>query len=252
MYAVRRPYPKLPRYLTRYQTSQIDAILEMIAKKQTAVFCRILGWPNLKYLRLDRNDRKIVWSVMNQDIETAMTALTRIRDFYLNHLIVYWKFKHGLSLLLGASVQGQPPVESLMYAFDRNSERPKGHSIEMAESFPSDFNWFNIVQMVPFTERAFQNITEVLNGVRRLTLAITNNHLTWAENCGQDYLPAKREGDQARAYAHGEFSNEVREAYGRIFLRVASNMTLATRTIRFNFNFANEAGKEGSQRLVGA
>jgi hypothetical protein len=225
-------------------------VLELIARNRKARLWRTLGLPNLKYLRLDRNERKTVWAVLNQSIEAAMTALSTIRDFYLNHLTVYWKFKHGLSLLLGAPTQGQLPVESLLYAFDRNSERPKGHSTQMAEKLSPPFEWFNILQVVPYTERAFKNIAQILNAVKELTFTITNNHLTWADNCGQDYLPAKREGDQARAYAHGAFSEEIKEAYDKIFLRVGSNMTLATRTINFDFNFRNEAGKEGFQRLA--
>jgi len=253
MYAVARDYRKLPRFFTRYQLSQVDVILRLIASPQQArrALWRILGFPNLKYLQLSADDRKTVMEVLNVNVETALKALTRIREFYLDHLTVYGKFKHGLSLLLGLPSNGQAPVESLVYAFDRSSDRPRGTVIPMTEKLNSPFEWFNILQIIPYSDPAFNTISGILNDVKGLAFAVTNNHLTWAENCGQDYLPAKREDDKAHALVYGgPFSEDIKQAYNRIFVQVAEKMTLPVRTIAFQFTLKREKVPEAFKRLT--
>jgi len=253
MYAVRGAYRKIPRLLTRYQMSQVDVMLKLVADENKAKksLWRILGYPNLKYLHLDRSERKIVWEVLNQSLEAALKALRIIREFYLDHLVVYGKFKHGLSLLLGMRGEDQARVDSLVYTFDRSDGRPPGYVIEMAQKLRQPFEWFNTLQMVPYGEPMFRVISGILHDVRELVFMIANNHLMWAENCGLDYLPAKREGDKANALVYGgPFTPQLREAYDKIWVRVGENMTLPTRTLQFRFNFKRDAVPEMIDRLA--
>ncbi len=243
MYSVRHQYRRLPTYLTRYAMSQVDVTLNLLSREREvkAALWRILGLPNPKHLGLGRADRKVVWQVLSLSVNAAFTALQKIKDFYVDHLVTYGKFKHGLSMLLGQASDGQSPIDSLIHAFDRTEDRPGGFVMEMGNRFEEGFEWFNTLQLVPYNKAAFEVMSRVMYDVRELVFVITNNHLTWAENCGLDYLPARREGDKAYPLVYGgPVPETTQQAYQQIFLRVAENMTLATRTVTFNFTLKRD------------
>lgn len=82
-------------------------------------------------------------------------------------------------------------VNSSLSAFDhKNNEdfMPKNyHAVTLKDN--SDIVWFNVESRLNFNKKLFEEIGSAINNLEALCSTVVDNHLTYANNCGQNYLP---------------------------------------------------------------
>ena len=125
-----------------------------------------------------------------------MKKLTNLVEFYDEFRIVYGKTKHGLTYLSGqlpVSSHENNFLDSLLICMDMkskydisNKKIPKKHlRISKKPVF------FNILSLLKFNKVLHARIRSVLLDFQFVVRYVCDNHLAYAINCGEPYLPFK-------------------------------------------------------------
>ena len=117
--------------------------------------------------------------------------LKSIIEFYDNFRIVYGKSKHGLTMYSGIVEKNNTKFEfdkSLLICYDRKNKDtiPKNH-IDLKPNI--HINYFNVLSYILFDKNLTNKIENVLLDLHTIIDYICSNHLTYAMNCGEIYLP---------------------------------------------------------------
>lgn len=247
----RTPGGKIANRMLRYDQNQIDAFISHLKNRQVDVW-RLAGFPKIRTLQrncgLTKSESKFVWELLSESCDLIRETLDQIVDFYEKNRIIYGKFKHGLTFLLGFELfsqsreanRGLPPTAILV--LDRRSRQPGEIGI-YATGLPKQLDWFNTVSMLSYSDETFKKHNGILHDVEKLVTHITNNHLLRAENCGEDYFPAEQRNGiwTATLYLRRDLSQGEQDTFEAVMRKIFSNAYTVNRSVVFNFNLNGQA-----------
>lgn len=245
----------IPAKMVRYDLRRINGFIERLQKGEVSLW-RMAGFPGIDRLRnncgLTKDEAKLIDKILHDSCKSIQATLKDIVDFYSANRILFGKFKHGLLFLAGCLFSYKEDYEtpkSYYLTFDRLKERPVNLCFEGKEISPPGLEWFNTYSILPYWNRTFELYNDIINGIRRLSEHVIYNHLLWAFNCGEDYLPLKRlSNDEAvvEVYLTKELAEEENQRFQEIAQKVTKNVLVPKLRLEAIFNF----GKEKVEKLV--
>jgi len=249
----RFPYQDIPRQMVRYPIVRINGFVKRFQERKISLW-RIAGFPKVKSLvcncGLARNEAELIHSIFKDSCEQMRKTLGDIIGFYQSNKILYGKSKHGLIFMPGFSFSGsaaQEAPKSFLIAFDKLGEKPSILCFEGREIAPEGLEWFNTYSLLPCWENTFKRYSEILSLTKRTCDYVINNHLLWALNCGEDYLPMKRnpDGEQViEIHISKELSGEDNRRFSAICQKVAKNTHFREPKLNVIFNFSPEKSQK--------
>jgi hypothetical protein len=206
-------YKKIPHNLVYYDYKQIYSIIKKLRKNNPPYsFRKILGLYYLpKVSDLSKQEKKIIGKIYSKTEKMMISKVKNIIEFYDNFRIVYGKSKHGLTIYSGIVEKNNTNFEldkSLLICYDRKTKDkiPQNH-INLKPN--NDINYFNILSYMLFDENLTKKIENILSDLNTIIDYICSNHLTYAMNCGDIYLPhTKKDNKTIVNFLDLEFENE--------------------------------------------
>jgi len=122
--------------------------------------------------------------------------------------IIYTKSKHDLSFVLGLSETLDPTAEakspnskgSLIQCVDKKdmTDMPPGYIVSFPKNQTYNFSrlYFNTVSILKVDDTLFDRIKKMKSILGTIVSFICENHLTYAANCGETYLPVVRKNKE--------------------------------------------------------
>lgn len=190
-------YKEIPRKMIRYKLNRILGFIERFQKNKISIW-KVAGFPKIEFLKnncgLTKEEGKFIDDILNDSCEAIKHAIDDIIKFYQANRIHYGKFKHGLLFMPGLSLskKNQETPNSFFISFDRLGRKPVQLCFEGRKIYPEGLEWFNTYGVLQYSKETFRRYSVVLGQIKSLSEHIINNHLLWASNCGQDYLPMRR------------------------------------------------------------
>jgi hypothetical protein len=210
-------YSGVAQCLTYYPTQLPRQVAEnVLAKKYNLQ--KIFGLPNISSLGLDPNEWKVIAKLYEESTETLQKMLETLASFYDRYRIIYGKSKHGLTIQSGGGMNTEQTTpnfsESLLFVLDRKEkdDMPKG-SVNMKISDPLIQVWFNAQSMIKFGETLENDISAALKTLEEVSRYLSCNHMTYAQNCGEPYLPVyEKESNAFTPWFYGSSQLDLDES----------------------------------------
>jgi hypothetical protein len=237
--------------MMRYTQEQIDAFIKRFKRGKASIW-RIAGFPNLGMLQrncgLDDEERKLLWKLFTDSCLVLKKALNDIIDFYQNNRVLYQKFKHGLTIISGYKLAMQPATtnipSSFLCALDHRLQEPQSTCVKVTDDTAPQFQWFNTISILPYWEATFKKYSAIMSDIRKFVNHIVNNHLLWAENCGEDYFPIEKQVDGKLAptiYTTESLSQEFIKKLEPVIHKIMANIYTINRVFAFELNLKEKA-----------
>jgi len=187
---------------------------------------------------LTSNERKLLWELFNDSCTVVKKSLDDTINFYQNNRILYGKFKHGLTIiprykLTSQSINDIP--STILCALNHRLQEPPSICVKVIDHLPLEFQWFNTISILPYWEMTFKKYGAIMSDLRKFVTHLVNNHLLWAENCGEDYFPLEKQpdGDWAPAvYITQFFTEDQRKKVEPIISKIVANTYIINRIYR--------------------
>jgi hypothetical protein len=197
IHALSKNYSKVSQILTFYDTKLVRSIIENIRTKKYNIR-KVLGLPNLGKLPLTDEQKRFMLVEYAEWERLANEILCKLTNFYEDFRIAYGKSKHGLTFQTGLGFHqeiSRPILESvnfhdsLLGCLDRKVRRdmPKRHYISDVRTKTAQY--FNAVSYVKFNDKLLNEIQVTISRLKEIIPFICSNHMTYAKNCGESYLP---------------------------------------------------------------
>lgn len=157
-------------------------------------FDKIMALISVDELPLTEEEKRGVKDFYQKSNASVKNTLLSLVEFYQKYNIVYNKSKHGLSLSPKGFLDNKKDKtfeNSSLSAFDhkdREDHMPKNYHPVTIEN-KSDVVWFNVESRLNFNKKLFSEIGAAMSNLEVLCSTIVENHLNYANNCGQNYLP---------------------------------------------------------------
>jgi len=193
--------------MTRYNFNLLPKIIKKIRKRDYN-FRKILALPDIGRLPISPEERGFLGKLYLESIQTVQDSLLEMIEFYHQFNIIYTKSKHGLSFDLGLSQTFDPSSDvkplnskgSLIQCIDKKDETdmPPGYIISFPKDQTYNFStlYFNTVSILKVDDTLFDKISRMKSILGIIVSFICENHLTYAANCGETYLPVVRKNKE--------------------------------------------------------
>jgi hypothetical protein len=188
-------YGKIARTMTYYDLKRVRHVIKKILRRKRPYRMRkVLGLPDISTLGLTIEERKLLSRLYSETEERMLSHIKKLARFYDRYRIVYGKHKHGLTLEAGSSFDTYPTVpsfgDSMLYAYDHKAfdDMPIETFVVKEGTFPIG-NWFNVQTALKFNQAANEELWETVAILNDVVSYVTWNHLDYALNCGEGYLP---------------------------------------------------------------
>lgn len=259
-HALSEGYEKVSRYMTFYPVSMLNQSLEnCICKKYN--MRKILGLPDLGKLDLTTNERQILSSEFNKTYEFAAEILKGWAEFYDQLRIIYGKSRHGFSYLAGIGRSNDlnkiPPLnETWIVAFDKKDKERLPHGTISLD--PKDVKknnpWFNIESWLKIDDKLFRKVGDIINELDQVGTYIIENHLLYADNCGEDYIPSRINGDKVDYcifLGPETATQEEQKVINEIAHKLAKNLHIANRQFGYGLSLDNpDMNKSMNENMI--
>jgi hypothetical protein len=120
-------------------------------------------------------------------------TLNRLADFYDKLRIIYTKSKHRLTIQSGLTCQSENETDqlkkSIMVCMDRRERGRMPKSYIDSKPLDEYSGFFNSVGVLSFNQQLFDEIDSIYIDLGSVIHYVCENHLTYAKNCGEGYLP---------------------------------------------------------------
>jgi hypothetical protein len=182
-------YKDVPRKMMVYDQKRIDGLVRKLMQDTltTEEIWRIIGFPSLDRLHLSPVERETISKILVKSASDVREFLRRLAQFYVDHKSAYNRFKHGFSIIAG--FESSDDQVGLAMVFDRK-RRLQGRFFRVTEGIRLEgFDWFNVINLVPDSQQAFNYYQEIADLAASMYLHIARNHLDYAYNLGEDYFP---------------------------------------------------------------
>jgi hypothetical protein len=194
-------YSNVAHSMTYYGIKRPRDIVKKIASNKNGYCMRkVLGLPDIGSLGLDLLERRLLGKIYLETTEIMGSYIKKLALFYDRYRIIYGKHKHGLTLEAGSGFDYSPIVplfeDSMLFAFDHKTkdDMPIGTLTVKETHFPIG-KWFNVQSALKFNKALDDEISEILAILKEVVGYVTFNHIDYALNCGEGYLPTNRIGE---------------------------------------------------------
>lgn len=205
--ALSRDYKHVPQMMTRYNFNLLPKIIKKIRKGDYNLR-KILALPDIGSLPISAEERRFLGNLYLESTHTVQDSLLEMIEFYQQFNIIYSKSKHGLSFVLGLSQTLDPTKDvkplnskgSLIQCIDKKdkTDMPPGYIISLPKDQTYNLSslYFNTVSILKVDDTLFDKITRMKSILGIIISFICDNHLTYAANCGETYLPVVRKSKE--------------------------------------------------------
>ena len=241
---------KIAEHMLRYDKNRIDAFIDRLKHNKVNVW-RLAGFPRMAILRkncrLTRLESKFVWELLHESCDLIKRTLDSIVEFYQKNRIIYGKFKHGLTFLLGFEMDPQSEMtarglpSTAILAFDRRTRQPDETCVN-ATGLSEQLSWFNTISVLPYSKETLEKHDVILFDIEKLVAHITNNHLLCAENCGEDYFPAEQENGiwKTALYLRRDLTQEDQATFESVMEKILPSMLTIDRSLVVKFKLGTQ------------
>ena len=189
--ALSQGYNKVPNLITKYSSNLVRDITKKISERSYDMG-KILAFADIDSLPLNDKEKQHLEKSYEETIESVWTALNDFVNFYDKFSIIYNKAKHGLPIQSGGCFDDNINFEfkqSFLTALDNRQKEymPKDSFFRNPDS--NSLGWFNAKSIVKFNQEFRDELTTIIQNIRQFSLYIVDNHMTYAINCGEVYLP---------------------------------------------------------------
>lgn len=242
IFGLSKGYKELLKILTRYELTMIDSAIVSIGKREYNMR-KILGLPEISLLSLNKEEGMMGRSYQ-QTIDTVYEALKKCIIFYDKYKIIYGKSRHGLTfwpnMILTPPKQGMPMPDPYILAFDKREKHTMPKDTIFTKIMKNRDDWHNTMSFLKMSEELFSEVNGVLHDIDTLVNFIVTNHILYAENCGQDYLPSmvgeKNQLMIGMIFGQG-ITNGDKVIYEHIKSKLMPNMHYVNPSLKFQINF---------------
>jgi len=200
---------KLPKVMVYYDTNLIRTSINKIRDRKYNME-KILGLLKVSNLPLlSREERKYLACDYSEFIKAMYKNLDTLVEFYENYRLIYGKTKHGLTIIPGLNQRADPNYaefdpefeDSLALGHDikRQSDLPMGYYVASKKRDSNAGEFFNTMTCVKFNNKLIAKIAKVRSVLDEIVPFICDNHMNYAQNCGESYLP----------YFHDQENNKI-------------------------------------------
>jgi len=198
---------------------------------------KILAYPLPHKLDLPAPEKDFLCSFFKKSCQHVYGIIKDMGGFFENHRIAYNKLKHSM-MILDYKLEDTSEELILSLAYGRPKLRPPCY-IEGNVS-PVISKLFNVGSFISRAPSLLQFYVHMAKANREIISNIVSNNLTWAENLGENYFPAKvsylngKVTAFPRIYAlkTTETIEQDMDRLGSIYDRIWSAMNITAR--RFN------------------
>jgi hypothetical protein len=197
IHALSDAYGTIAEFMSFYDLRLPKQIVEKIRKNDYNMR-KVLGLIDIGELGLSNDQRKLLGKIYSDTIEYMIKEITNLANFYDKYRIVYGKWRHGQTFQSGDTLTTTDIIphhpsnlkDSLLLVVDRKqeSDMPKGYVVGRS-SDPSLSKWFNVQSIIKFDNNLINEIENIMLDLENVIAYITKNHITYAMNCGKEYLP---------------------------------------------------------------
>ena len=194
-------YNSVSQNMLNYNVKQVWNIIQKIKTNEFS-WAKILAFlPVEQFDNLDEKEKAELKMIYSDTIEAISQTFLELISFYEKYNIVYNKSKHGLSLEPGGFLESERTKDlfhSSLSALDhrKNEDKmPSGYYVSKIDK-NTDTVWFNVESRINFNQKLFSEIASNIHNLEILCSYIVDNHLTFANNCGESYLPVHNEKGQ--------------------------------------------------------
>lgn len=244
--ALSQGYDKVPNLVTKYPPNLLHDITKKISERSYDMK-KILAFADIDSFPLNDKEKQHLEKLYEETIEYVWIVLNDFVNFYDKFSIIYNKAKHGLPIQSGGSIDNDVDFEfnqSYLTALDK---KQKEHMPKDSFFRPPDTNslgWFNVRSIIKFNQKFRDELTTIVNNLRKFSLYIVDNHQTYAINCGEVYLPNTMNYSpndiEMKFFTKGTHTNEELELEKSITDKVLSRMNLAHTTLDIVGGFIGE------------
>lgn len=117
--------------------------------------------------------------------------INMIGEFYDKYRVIYGKWKHGLTIQTGEQFGDlRSSNTDILTVLDSKEEgdMPRGYFRASSPDKLTD-QWYNVQGILKINERLEDEIRDAADDLGEIISYIVQNHLTYAKNCGEGYLP---------------------------------------------------------------
>lgn len=240
--ALSKGYRYVPTNMTNYEINFVYETVKKIRKKSKDLNMRvILGLPNPSKLPLNRQERRLLLDLYEMNYEYFWNRFQNLVDFYDKFRIVFGKSKHGLTMQTGIGmvlneetpgtyIQPAEFNKSSLVCLDkrRRSEMPSGSFFAQSDDIYAG-DRFNVITIVNFKDTLMTHLKRTMRELKTTVTYICQNHMTYATNCGEGYLPHDPNSEApnevvTKFYSESGLSADDKEKYQKIFDKIVPSM----------------------------
>lgn len=242
--------------MARYKPKQINEFIESF-KNNSIDLWKLASLPSLEKLQencgLTAEEKENIRELFDNSCNAVRNALNALIDFYEKNKVLYWKFKHGLSIIAGFKLVSQPinNLSSISWAIDRVPRKPSSAYFEATNLLPPELLWFNTISILSYSEKTFKHYSSILSDLRSLVRYIVNNRILWTINCGEDYFPMEKQPTGLwvpTVYTTPNGSNLWKKCES-IIPKITSNTYVIDSLLNFTLNLEGKALENVVNRL---
>lgn len=178
----------LPLNMVIYEPGDAYKFIEKIESKDIKWddIWKIFAYPKLENLNLTVKEKARIKQVLKSSSKYILLNYMDLIKFYKNHLIIYYKFKHGFSVIPG--LKDVSLGDSFIVALDRKEKKHKVRGNIRCGSMLY-YGFYNTYSIVPFKQETFKNFSKNLSNLQKLVESIVENHNLRVFNCEINYMP---------------------------------------------------------------
>jgi hypothetical protein len=201
IHALSHNYNQVASLMLYYDTNLINTVINKINNRRYNLK-KVFGLPNISKLSiLSKEERKYLVNEYDEMEKILYSCLLYLIKFYNKFRLIYGKYKHGLTIVSGLNIfpsSNALPTNSeckfensMLVGYDRKREidLPSSYIKVTEEVDENKWEYFNTLTCVRFNSELTNEITTTISYLKELIPYLSDNHLVYAKNCGEDYLP---------------------------------------------------------------
>ncbi|MDF2736926.1 MAG: hypothetical protein K0S93_782 [Nitrososphaeraceae archaeon] len=201
IHALSHNYNQVASLMLYYDTNLINTAINKITNQRYNLK-RVFGLPNISRLSiLSKEERKYLVNEYDVMEKVLYSRLLYLIKFYNKFRLIYGKYKHGLTIVPGLNSfpsSNALPINpeykfenSMLVGYDRKREidLPSSYIKVTEEVDENKWEYFNTLTCVRFNSELTNEISTTISYLKALIPYLADNHLAYAKNCGEDYLP---------------------------------------------------------------
>jgi hypothetical protein len=245
LHSLSEGYSSVTTNMISYKTSLVGKVRDNILSR-TYNMKKILAFLPVDELPLSKEEKNTLIAYYEESEKTAYEILDALIEFREKYSIIYNKSKHGMTISAGGHLGNSPKDfrHSSLIAYDhknKEEEMPRGYYRSVITE-PSDQYWFNVQSHLNFNTKLFSDMSNVIGLLQHLSNYIVDNHLNYANNCGETYLPYEKleEGKYSIKFLISPNFNEKQDIVDSITKKIISNMIISDYFFEMNSNFTEQ------------